>query len=275
MTHSVLPSRATRASIVCLLVFAAPACGPAEGEDESVDVEQALDAFDVSQNEAALVVASIARLDPKSANPDLAALKAAATAGLVFRPTDCVTTSRKDNTVKYLLSGCLGPFKTAKLDGTLDVVYSVGASGLHALASARDLHASRAILDIDSEGFFSLDADGVTRRLEVETSGEGQGPRGHRIERAGAYTVTWNATEKCATFEGDFETRVGTRAFHTAVSGFARCSGECPAAGGEIVHEKTDLGIHIRITFDGSAEASWSSSRGLHGRIPLFCAAGS
>ncbi|MDC0748083.1 hypothetical protein [Polyangium mundeleinium] len=274
MTHLVLPSRATCASIVGLLLAAA-ACGPAtESEDESVDVEQALDAFDVSQNEAALVVAAIARLDPKNANPDLAAVKAAATAGLVFRPADCVTSTRKDNTVNYLLAGCVGPFKTGKLDGTLDVVFSVGATGLHALASARDLRASRAILDIDSEGFFSLDPDGETRRLVVEASGEGQGPRGHRIERAGEYTVTWNATEKCATFEGDFETRAGTRVFRTAVSDFARCAGECPAAGGEIVHEKKDLGISIRITFDGSAVASWSSSRGKSGTIPLFCGAG-
>ncbi|MDC3955994.1 hypothetical protein [Polyangium jinanense] len=260
---------------IASLLLAAAACGPAESEDESVDVEQALDALDVSQHEAALVVASIARLDPKSAYPDLAAVKAAATAGLVFRPTDCVTATRKDNTVKYLLSGCIGPFKTANLDGTFDVVFSVGASGLHALASARDLHASRAILDIDSEGFYSLDADGETRRLVVEASGEGVGPRGHRIERAGSYTVTWNATEKCVTFDGDWETIVGARAFHTVVSGLARCAGECPAAGGEIVHEKKALDIHIRITFDGSARATWSSSRGQSGTIPLFCGAGS
>ncbi|MDI1483360.1 hypothetical protein [Polyangium sp. y55x31] len=260
-------------SIVSLLLAAA-ACGPAESEDERVDVEQALDAFDVSQNEAALVVGAIARVDPKSKNPELAAAKAAATAGLVFRPVDCVTATRKDNTVKYLLSGCVGPFKTAKLDGTLDVVYSVSGNGLHALASVRDLHASRAILDIDSEGFYSLDPDGETRRLVVEASGEGQGPRGHRIERAGSYTVTWNATEKCVTFEGDWETIVSTRSFHTTVSGLSRCAGECPAAGGEIVHEKEELGVRIRVTFDGSAQASWSSSRGRSGKIQLFCGAG-
>ncbi|MRG98446.1 hypothetical protein [Polyangium spumosum] len=259
-------------SIVSLLLVAA-ACGPAEGEDERVDVEQALDSFDVSQNEASLVVASIARLDPTSADPDLAAAKAAATAGLVFRPTDCVSTTRQDNTVRYLLSGCVGPFKTTKLDGTLDVVYSVGASGLHALASARDLRASRVVLDIDSEGSFSIDEDGETRRLVVSTSGAGQGPRGHRIERVGSYTVTWNATEKCATFDGDFETRASARSFHTAVKGFARCAGECPAAGGSILHEQSDRDVHIRITFDGSAEATWSSSRGPSGKIPLFCGA--
>jgi hypothetical protein len=272
MTQSVLRPRATRVSIVSLLLAVAACGGPAE--DESVDVEEALDSFDVSQNEAALVVASIARLDPKSADPDLAATKAAAVAGLVFRPAECVVATRENNTVRYLLSGCVAPFKTAKLDGTVDVVYSVGASGLHALASARDLHASRVILDIDSEGLFSLDADGETRRLVVNTSGEGLGPRGHRIERGGAYTVTWNATEKCATFEGDFETRTSARAFHTAVRGFARCAGECPAAGGEVVHEQEDLGVRIRITFDGSDQAAWSSSRGQSGTIPLFCGAG-
>ena len=273
MTHSVLPSRVTRVSIVSLLLAAA-ACGPAEAEDESLDVEQALDSFDLSQDEASLVVASIARLDPKSADPDLAAAKAAATAGLVFRPADCVTTTRENNTVRYLLSGCIGPFKTAKVEGTLDVVYSVGAKGLHALASARDLRASRTVLDIDSEGLFSLDGDGETRRLVVNASGVGLGPRGHRIERSGAYTVTWNAMEKCATFDGDFETLVDARSFRTAVNGFARCAGECPAAGGAIVHENDTRDVRIQITFDGSAQATWVSSRGQGGTIPLFCGAG-
>ncbi len=254
-----------------LLVFLA-SCGP--GEDESVDVEQALDSFEVSQHEAALVVASIARLDPSAPDPELAAAKAAATAGLVFRPADCVTAERENNTVRYVLSSCTGPFRTAKVDGTLGVVYSVGATGLHALASARDLRVGRVVLDIDSEGLFSLDGDGETRRLVVSTSGVGQGPRGHRIERKGSYTVTWNATERCATFDGAFESLVNTRAFRTTVRGFARCEGECPEAGGEVVHEQSALDGSIRITYDGSAEATWASSGGQGGKIPLFCGAG-
>jgi hypothetical protein len=253
------------------LLFSTSACE--RGEDESIDVEQAMDSFELSQQESALVVASIAKLEPGTQDPNLAAVNAAAAAGLVFRPAECVDTEIRDNTVRYVLSGCTGPFKTARIEGTLDVVYTVGADGLHALGTATGLRVGAAVLDIESEGSYSLDGDGVTRRLVVGTRGSGTGPRGHRIDREGSYAVTWNEVEKCVTFDGTFETRVSRRDFRTQVSRVSRCAGECPKAGGEIVHEAALLGIRIRITFDGTSEATWTSSKGAAGKIDLLCGA--
>jgi len=254
-------------------LVATGACGDGEG-DVSVEVERALDSVEISQKESALVIGSIARLDPATADPNLAAENAVKNAGLVFRPADCVEAEPLGNAVRYTLSNCTGPFKTAKISGVFEVVYSVGATGLHAQGAAEGLKIGAISIDIDSEGLFALDDDGVTRRLVVQTHGAGVGSRGHQIERRGSYTVTWNDVEKCATFDGDFETDVGSRSFHTAVSGLSRCVGECPAAGGKIVHEAEASGITIRIDFDGSRKATWTSSGGATGKIDLFCGAG-
>jgi hypothetical protein len=233
-----------------------------------------MDSVELSLRESALVIGSIARLEPGTEPPDVVAAKAGETAGLVFRPSECVRTEIADNTVRYLLAGCTGPFKTAKIDGTFDVVYTVGADGLHVLGAATGLHVGGATLDFDSEGFYSLGEGGVGRRLVVATRGAGEGPRGHRIEREGSYTVTWGEVDKCLTFDGTFDSRVSTRAFRTKVSGLSRCAGECPKAGGEIVHEASGLGVRIRLSFDGTSEATWTSSNGAEGKIDLLCRPG-
>jgi hypothetical protein len=255
--------------IGCTTLLALSGC---EGsDDDTTDAEQAMDSVDVSQREAALVVASTHPLEPQMSAEE-AASAAALSAPLVYRPAGCVTTLVQGTAITYTLDDCTGPFRMNRIDGKVEVVYSVGAGGLHAQTTARDLRIGPVTLDVASEGSFSV--EGAWRKLRVSTRGVGTGPRGHRIERDGAYTVKWNKVEGCVGFEGAFETRAGERRFETTATGLSRCAGECPAAGGEIVHEAIHKGLRIQLDFDGTDTARWTSSGGGEGTIGLFCGAG-
>jgi len=253
-----------------LALAALAACGPT-GSDDDISVEQALDAVEISQHESALVVASMPPLDVSS-TAELAALAAAKAAPLAFLPEGCVSTEVQGTAITYTLKGCTGPFRTRLVTGKLEVVYSLGASGLHAQLTARDLRVGGVTLDVDSEGLFSI--DGVERRASVKTHGAGVDRRGNRVERDGAYTLTWDPVDDCLGFDGVWETQVLARKWQTQVEGIERCAGACPAAGGRIVYEEEPLGPRLEITFDGNDAASWTSSQGESGVVALLCAAG-
>jgi len=269
MTYSVLSPRST---FICLLLAVATACGASE--PASIDVEQALDALEVSQNESALFVTLLDGLDP-TLSPDLAAQKAADEATSVYSPASCVKATPEGNIVRFVFTACNGSPWNAPLSGVLAVVYTstgVAGDGMHVGAFTDDLRIGRFDVEIDSEAHYTLAFD--ARNLTVKTSGVGVTALGHRIERKGSYAVTWNPVEKCIAFDGDIDTRIDERDFGSSVDGFVRCKGSCPEPGGEIVYENRTRDASLRITFDGTAFARWSSSAGKSGTIRLQCSAG-
>jgi hypothetical protein len=261
MKRSLLP-------IGCLTLLPFSGC---EGGDDILDAEQAMDSVELLQSEASLVVASTHALEA-TMTAEQAAEAAALTTPLVYWPAGCVTTLVQGTAITYTLNDCTGPFEMNLINGKVEVVYSVGADGLHAQATAQDLRVGDVTLDIASEGFLSVER--ARRKLRVSTRGAGIGSRGHRVERDGAYTVTWNKIEECAGFEGTFETRAGERQFETTATGLARWSSQCPAAGGRIVHEALNKGLRIQINFDGTDTVRWTSSSGDAGTVGLSCGAG-
>ena len=256
-----------------LSVLSTAACGSEAPIVSLDDVGRAINSVEISQKESEIVVGSVVALEPSTSSPDEAAKLAAERAGKVFSPADCVTAKASGNTVAYELDRCSGPFKSATMSGAFIVVYTTSADELSAFLHAEGLRVGLVTLDIDSEGSYSIDPDGVTRRFEVTTEGSGIGSLGNRIERSGSYTLTWNPVDRCATYDAAFETTVGSRSFRTWVTGFSRCAGACPRAGGEIRYEASARGVGLTIRFDGSTQASWTSTDGASGKIDLFCGA--
>ena len=105
----------------------------------------------------------------------------------------------------------------------------------------------------------------------VETHGTGT-LKGHTGVRTGSYTVTRDASAGCMTLNGTWSTRWdGSRATtSTDVTGLARCSAACPAAGGVIKHTGV-LGKTITVSLDGSAVATYATSGGKSGTLNLQC----
>lgn len=259
-------------SLCLAYAFALSGCDESAPPDPEQEVGRALDAVELSQKESELIISSIVALDPGAITGDEAANLAALRATKVFSPADCVQAKAEGNAVTYQLNRCWGPFKSHTLTGKVVAVYSTSGGVLYAYLHADDLKVGKLItLDIDSEATLSMSPSDDTKVLTVETEGIGTGSRGNRIERKGNYTLTFRPTTRCMTFQGDFTTLAGARSAHTAITDYARCAGECPTAPGRIVYETSVGDYSVTIQFDGTSQASWTSSDGASGQIDLFC----
>ena len=60
------------------------------------------------------------------------------------------------------------------------------------------------------------------------------------------------------------------RDIKTEITGYARCGAACPEAGGKISITNVDTGTRVELTFDGTANATYTSPKGST-TIPLAC----
>lgn len=248
-------------------------CGKGNGDDDLLSAEEALDSTETVGGEGSLLTVAVdgteTVMKPGLAfapTPETIAAEAATRMENVLQPPGCVTSTVEGATATYVLDDCTGPRGLVHVTGTLVVVYSLGLDGIHADATAEDLQVNGATVDIAAGAVYSVAAG--EKSLTVATMGSGVGPLGNAISHTGDYTVTW--TETCFTLDGMWSTTGprGTRS--TTISGFERCQGECPAAGGTISHTFVG-GRTVTLTFDGSDVASWATSGGRSGTVNLPC----
>jgi hypothetical protein len=239
---------------------------------DEANADEAVDSMESTQAEGALIAQG---MDDDATGavtvPTAATLTAAAVArgAARFQPAGCATVSAAGTTLTYVLNGCTGRFGLVHVTGTLTAVLTDGADGVDIAVTGTGLKANRATLDISATAVLS-DAGG-SRKLAVTTHGSGVGPRGNSFTRDGAYTVVHNPATACLSLDGQWtlDLSIG-RTRSTTVTGLQRCDGMCPAAGGELVHTGL-LGRTVTVTFNGGAEAAWSSSTGKSGTVDLTC----
>jgi hypothetical protein len=152
--------------------------------------------------------------------------------------------------------------------GSVVVTYTKQADGTHADATASGLSVNGATLDLHSQAVYSV--NGSAKKLVVNTDGSGTGPRGNQLTRQGSYTLTWDDASECGTLDGAWSTGIGSATWSTSISGYAQCKGHCPTAG-TLAHTGGLSKVTVTVTFDGTAGAKWSSSRGRAGVISLLC----
>lgn len=251
------------AYLVPLLLLAG--CGGALGD--AADVSAALDSSDDTSTESALMVASVDATQGATSD-DEAATMAAASAKTWYQPSTCATATAAANVVTYTLNNCTGPWGLVHVSGTVVVTYTKQADGIHADANATGLSVNGATLNLNSQAVYSV--SGTTKTLVVSTDGGGTGPRGNQISRHGSYTVSWDTSTMCGTLDGDWSTGIGGATWSTTVSGYKQCKGSCPASG-TLAHTGGLSHVTITVTFDGSADAKWTSSRGRSGTVALLC----
>jgi hypothetical protein len=100
----------------------------------------------------------------------------------------------------------------------------------------------------------------------------GTGPRGGSLTRSGSYTITFDTVAECLTIDGTWQTGTARLGASTVVTGYKRCKGTCPAAGGTIVHTSAKNEV-VTVTYDGTAAAKWAVSGGRSGTVTLQCGA--
>jgi hypothetical protein len=194
---------------------------------------------------------------------------AGAQAKTFWQPAGCVTFTQSNNVVTYKLSDCTGPYGLVHVTGSVTVTYTVDASGVHADAASTGLQVNGATLNLDSHADYTV--NGTAKKLVVATQGSGTGAFGNSITRNGSYTLTWDDASMCGTLDGAWSTQIGADTWSTGIAGYAQCKYHCPSSG-TLTHTGGISKVTITVKFDGSADATWSTSNGRSGTIALFCA---
>lgn len=242
-------------------------CGGADPTSDTAMVSTALDSSDQTANESALMLATTSGTD--GAGSSSAAATAAGTQARTFwQPAGCVTSTQQNNIVTYTLADCTGPYGLVHVTGTVVVTYTVDAAGVHADAVANGLRVNGATMNLQSTATYTV--NGTAKKLVVMTGGSGVGAFGNDITRKGSYTLAWDDASQCGSLDGAWSTQIGADLWSTSISNFAVCKAHCPSSG-TLTHTGGISKVTATVTFDGSADAKWSTSRGRSGTIALFC----
>lgn len=254
-------------ALTALAVLSA-ACGRLQELDDAEDADESVD---VTSAESALTsTLSDEVSQPMSATPTELAMSAATRVGGLLKPQGCATQAVNGNTVTYTITNCTGPYGLVKMNGVITAVYTRAAGGgVQVVLTSTGFKANEATLDLAAT-VVATQSNGV-KTANVTADSKGTGPRGVEVTRTGTYTVAYDTAAECVTVDGTWTTKAGARTASTVVSGYKRCKGECPKAGGKIVHTNgARAASAVTLTYDGSAIAKWSVAN-RSGTVNLRC----
>jgi hypothetical protein len=243
-------------------------CGGGDPNSDAASVSVALDSSDQTANDSALMIATTSGTESAGTSSE-AAIMAGAQARTFWQPSTCVTSTQQLNLVTYRLADCTGPYGLVHVSGTVVVTYTVDGSGVHAAAVANGLAVNGATMNLDSQATYTV--NGTAKKLMVATNGSGTGALGNSITRAGSYTLSWDEASNCGALDGAWSTKINSDTWSTSIAGYAQCKAHCPSSG-TLAHTGGISKVTYTVTFDGSANARWATSRGRSGTIALFCA---
>lgn len=240
---------------------------------ESEDAQDAVDTSDSTSNEGALM--DLTAVDSSTAmcgatSEQIAGLTIARFKNNV-NDAACVAATQTGATVSYVMTNCTGKFGKLHVTGTIDVTYTRNADcSVDAVAHGTGITVNKSTIDLDATGHYSKNANGL-ETVAVTTHSKG-GNGSVQLDHSGSYTVTRDSSS-CRTLDGTWSTEWsaarGDATTSTVASGLKKCADACPVAGGSVVHH--GLARDVTVTFDGSAVAQWTSSRGKSGTINLSC----
>ena len=255
--------------MLVMLSLSVVGCGRGVEADNAEDADESAA---VSSAESALTAEfSDEVAAPMSTTPEQLAMNAATRVGTRFKPAGCATQTQMGATVTYTLTNCTGPYGLVKVTGVLTAVYSrAPGGGVNVVITGTGVKANNATMDINST-VVATQTNGVKKAV-VTINGSGTGPRGGLLTRSGSYTITFDTVAECLTVDGTWQTATARLGASTVVTGYKRCKGTCPAAGGTIVHTSAKNEV-VTVTYDGTAAAKWAVSGGRSGTVTLQCGA--
>jgi hypothetical protein len=185
-------------------------------------------------------------------------------------PNACAQVSANGADITVVYNDCSGPRGLVHVTGTLDLTISVSLTGAISVhAAGTNIEVNQAVLDIDADGVYTV--SGTQRTLAVTSKGTGTGPRGNEIDHSGNYTLSWDPSTTCGSIAGHWQTDLSNATNAIERSNdltLSKCLGACPT--GMLTHHFFG-GASVTVTFDGSANATWSASTGASGTVALAC----
>lgn len=247
----------------------AGACANRADDATADSAVTAIDSTESAEAEGNLMLASIDGSELvtfTAATPEQIATRIAANAAARWNPSGCATVARAAAQVTITYRDCTGPRGLIHVTGAMVLTVTAATTGAITVhGTSTDMQVNRAVIDVDATATYAV--AGTAHSLTVSTAGTGTGPRGNPIEHHGDYTVTWDTATQCHTVDGSWQTDLGVRERANDVS-LRRCAGGCPT--GTVTHHFLG-GAALTVTFDGTATARWTSSRGGSGTTPLGC----
>ncbi len=244
------------------------------GRLDEMAAEEAVDSHELALNESALMANSAEDMAEGTAGAvgtvvDAAALatRAEARAATRYQPAGCATTTRQGNVLTHVLNACSGRRGLLQMTGTVIVTFADVAAGVQVTVASDDLKVNRATMDVNATGLRSV--DGTKTTLTVTSTGDGVGPRGNHFVRTGQFTAVADTATECLDLNGSWQLTVGGASRSTTINGLQVCKDTCPSAG--TINHRGFRGREVTVTFDGSAEASWTSTAGRSGSVEMQC----
>jgi hypothetical protein len=235
---------------------------------DEMAAEEAVDSHELALNESALVANSAEDMEGGAVDAAALAARAETRALTRYQPAGCASTTRQGNVLTHVLNRCSGRRGLAQMTGTVIVTFADVAAGVQVAVVSDNLKVNRAMMNVNATGLVSFDGPRTT--LAVTSTGDGVGPRGNRFVRTGQFTAVADATTECLDLNGSWQLTVGGASRSTAIKSLKVCKDSCPVTG--TIDHRGFRGREVTVTFDGSTEASWSSSAGRSGTVEMQCA---
>jgi hypothetical protein len=180
----------------------------------------------------------------------------------IFFPKGCldVTSDVAAKKITYVFTSCIGPNGIYKINGTLTATYAYGSGTLVLDLVGTNLVLNRSTIDWTAHA--EVTASGAARTMTWHGALSGTTARGRDFSRTNDKTVSWSFGAKCYAVSGVSEGNVKDRYVKTEVTGYSRCAGACPAAGGSITVSNANDTVQVEILFDGTSTATYSTSKG-------------
>lgn len=189
----------------------------------------------------------------------------------LYFPRGCleVVSDTAAKKVTYTFSQCTGPSGLFRITGVVSAVYQVSGGTLELDIVGTQLRVNRATVDWSSHA--EITADGVARAMKWKAQLTGTTPRGRDFARSNEKSISWKFGERCFALAGSSEGTVDTRPLRTQITGFQRCQGACPEAGGRIAFTNPKSNKTIEIVYDGTNRATLIDAQRNETSFALAC----
>jgi hypothetical protein len=261
-----------------LLVLASSACKKEKDKDPVLDLDDPqLLAEDGTDSAAAEINAEVVTSSLVSATASSGSLTLASTGELggagvgtagigdgakaLYFPKGCVTVASDDaaKTVTYGFTDCAGPNGIFRIHGTIVATYATEPNKLTLNLVGTDLQVNRSVVDWTATAVITT--NGADREMRWNGSLSGTTARGKTFSRTNEKVVTWRFGERCFGVSGVSEGKVQDRYLRAEITGYRRCQGACPEAGGRITISNESK-VKVEILFDGTKRATFTTPKG-------------